>query len=158
MPYVEDNITIENARIIFRNFAGKKSQYNREGDRNFNVIIPDAAMAQKLASDGWNIHVREPREEGEQPEYRLPVAVGFNIRPPKVVMVTKRYQRQLDESTISLLDDADIVKADMTLRPYNWEVKDRDGVKAYLKTLYVVVEEDEFADKYATSNNDVPFN
>lgn len=158
MPYVEDLINIENARILWPNFSGKKSQYNREGDRNFNVIIPDADMANKLKDDGWNIHVREPREEGDQPEYRLPVAVSFDYKPPKITLITSRKQTLLDETTVGLLDHADIKTIDMTIRPYNWKrtVKDRDGteyeetgVKAYLKTMYVVLEEDAFAHKYA---------
>ena len=158
MPYVEDVINIENARIIFPNFSGRKSQYNREGDRNFNVIIPDPKLAQKMTEDGWRVHVREPREEGEQPEYRLPVSVSFDYKPPKIILVTSKKQTQLDEATVSLLDHADIKNIDMTIRPYNWKrmVKDRDGneyeetgVKAYLKTMYVVLEEDYFASKYA---------
>ena len=154
MAYVENYINIEHARIIFRNFSGRKSQYNREGDRNFNVIIPDPELAKKLAEDGWNIHVREPRDESESPEYRLPVAVGFNYKPPKIVMVTSRKQTVLDEDTVGILDQADIANVDLTIRPYNWKMQNRDGtesmgVKAYLKTMYVTIEEDAYADKYA---------
>ena len=154
MKFVEECINIENARIIFRNFSGKKSSYNREGDRNFNVIIPSEELAHKLAEDGWNIRCREPREEGDRPEFRLPVAVAFNYKPPKVILVTKRNNTVLNEDTIGILDQADIVNVDLTIRPYNWKMQNKDGsesfgVKAYLKTMYVTVEEDAYADKYA---------
>ncbi len=42
---------VEDARLIFRNFAGKEGQYNREGDRNFAVILPDD-VAEQMEKDG----------------------------------------------------------------------------------------------------------
>ena len=120
-----DNIIIENARIIFRNFSGKEDKYNRAGDRNFCVIIEDHNDAQRLIEDGWNIRVMPPREEGDEPRHYLQVAVSFKNFPPKVVMVT----RIILEGTKN----------------------EKSGVKAYLKTMYVTIEEDEFAEKYAAS-------
>lgn len=71
---------IEDARLVFRNFSGKEGQYNREGDRNFAVIVPDD-VAQDMLKDGWNIRYLAAREEGDADTPYIQVAVNFNNRP-----------------------------------------------------------------------------
>ena len=146
------NCVLENVRIVFRNFSGAEGKYNRAGVRNFAVLLDDET-AQAMASDGWNVKYLKPREEGDAPQAYIPVKVNFESgRPPKIVMITSRGKSTLDESMVGILDWAEIKNADLTLNPYEWEVNNKTGVTAYLKTLFATIHEDELDLKYA----DVP--
>lgn len=150
----KSNIVMENARLIFRNFEGREEKYNRKGDRNFGLIIEDPEVAQQLAEDGWNIKELTPKNNDDYddtPEviYWLPVTVRFDNVPPKVMLVTRRKKTRLNEDNINTVDYANIVKVDLTVTPYDWEVNGKSGTKAYLQTAYITINEDEFADKYA---------
>ena len=139
---------IEDAQIIFRNFTGKEGMYNRAGDRNFAVVLTPE-IAEQMLADGWNVKVLEPREDGDEPTAYLTVAVNFKNWPPRVVMMTSRARTSLDEDTVEVLDWTSIEKADLIVRAYEWSVGDKSGVKAYLKSLFVTIEEDALERKYA---------
>lgn len=153
MPANDNTVLMEGVRIIFRNFAGKEGQYNREGDRNFAVLL-DPATAEAMDADGWNVKILKPRseEEGEEPQPYLPVSVNFKGRPPKIVVVTTRGRNHLDESQVEMLDWADIVNVDLIVRPYEWTVNGKSGIKAYLQSMFVTIEEDPLEIKYATED------
>ena len=132
---VNNTLTIENAKILFRNFSGEEGRYNRAGDRSFCVII-DNDMAPQLIADGWTIRYLRPRDEDEAPQAYMQVKVRFGNIPPRVVLVTSKNKKELTEDDIGLLDWAELERVDLILRPYNWEVNGKSGVKAYLKTGY----------------------
>ena len=139
---------VEDARILFRNFAGQKTQYNAEGARNFSVVLTDE-MAEKMLADGWNVKFLAPREEDEAPTPYIQVKVNFSIKPPRVVMITSTARTHLGPESISVLDWADIKTCDLIARAYNWEVNGKTGISAYLQSMFITIEEDELERKYA---------
>lgn len=141
-------VVMENVRLIFRNFAGKEGQYNREGDRNFGVVL-DEATAEAMNNDGWNVKWLKAREEGDADTPWLPVSVNFRGRPPKLVMITSRGRTTLGEDEAELIDYADIEAVDLIVNPYEWMVNGKGGIKAYLKSMFVTIAEDALERKYA---------
>lgn len=146
-----ENIVIENARLIFRNFSGKEGKFNRAGDRNFCVLL-DHDDAEKMSAVGWNIKTLNPRDPEDEPQPYIQVKVKFGFKPPKIYMVTSRGKTPLDEDMVELLDWSDIQEADLIIRPYEWEVSGKTGVAAYLQSLFATIVEDELDLKYS----DVP--
>lgn len=147
----DNTVLMEGVRIIFRNFAGKEGQYNREGDRNFAVLLDDTTAA-AMAEDGWNVKWLKPREDAEADEVEqayLQVSVNFKGRPPRIVVITSRGRTNLGEEEVEMLDWADIQNVDLIVRPYEWTVNDKSGIKAYLQSIYVTIDEDELERKYA---------
>ena len=148
-------LQMDDARIIFRNFSGAPSQYNREGDRNFAVVIPDEGLANRLVEDGWNVKIKEARDAGDPPFMYLPVKIKFNDRGPICYLQTGNRLNKLDEESIDVLDNVDIASVDLDIRPYDWEVNGKTGRSAYLQSIKVVQAIDRFAAQFA--EDDVPF-
>lgn len=142
-------LQIDEARIIYRNFSGAPSKFNREGDRNFAVVINDEEIKDALIEEGWNVKIKAPREEGDEPFMYLPVKVKFNERGPKVYLKSGKATNRLDEESIDCLDHVDIVSVDMDIRPYDWSVNGKTGRTAYLQSIWVTQEVDRFADRFA---------
>lgn len=154
-------LQIEGARIFWKNFSGKGSQYNAEGSRNFCLEL-DNETAERLEADGWNVKYSKPREEGDEPQPYIQVSVVYGNYPPKIYLVTSRNKTLLDEDTVGELDRAEIENVDLIVSPYHWRIGQpgtkgyKEGIKAYTDVMYVTIHEDDFARKYADIADDIP--
>ena len=155
-------IQIDDARITYKNFSGKGTKFNREGDRNFVVIIPDEEAKDALVAEGWNVRIKPPRDEDELPFMYLPVKIKFNDRGPACYLATGNRMNRLDEESISCLDEVDILSVDLDIRPYDWEVNGKTGRSAYLQSIKVTQRiNDRFAAQYErmpdVGDDEMPF-
>ena len=144
-----NNINIEGAMIIWKNFSGERDKFN-PGKRGFSVVIDDTVMADELRQEGWNVKDR-PLQEGaddSEQEWTLPVKLNMN-HYTQVWHIVGNHKTLLDEDTVSQLDVVDIVNCDISIRPYEWEMNGRTGITAYVDSMYVTIRENKFAEKYA---------
>lgn len=147
------NLSVENARIIFRNFAGKEGKFNPAGKRSFCLLL-DAETAEHLEDQGWNVKTLAPHDPDDDPQPYIQVAVQFGNYPPNIYLISGKKKTKLDEDSVSILDYAEIENVDLIISPSRWEVSGKSGVKAYLKTLYVTIVENEFEKKYRDMDED----
>lgn len=167
MARVEQNVTFRNARIFSKNFKGEVSDKNPGGDRTFCVSIPDTDLADVMTKDGWPVKAGKVKEDGTTYDPYLPVKVSFKNKPPIIKLVSPSTGRktEITEETVDSLDWTDFEKVDLTVNPYNWSVNGKSGVKAYLKTMYATIVEDELVSEYETAEeleppegeDDIPF-
>lgn len=152
----DGTLKMEEARIIFPNFAGVGDMYNREGDRHFTVVIPDEVTAEALTTEGWNVKVRPPRNEGDEPFMTMKVKLKFQDWGPHVYLITGDRMHKLDANTAKRLDKIRIARAEIYVSPYEWSMANgKSGRTAYLKSIKVWQRvDDPFAEEYERMKND----
>lgn len=139
--------TIEGTNLIFRNFSGKESEYNKAGNRTTGVIIP-LDRVEEFVDEGWSVKQLPPRDPQDSPLYYMNAKIRFDNFPPKIYMCTSQKKTKLEEDTVEQIDYSEISSVDIELSPYDYTVRGESGRAAYVKTLYVNVIEDAFAEKY----------
>lgn len=143
----DGRFTLRDARFNFRNFSGMNSRFYVPGTelkRNFGVILP-IELAQQMLQDGWPVKFPDPRVDEEERDPYITVHLGYKIRPPRVAMKTSTGTVTLGQEDVEVLDWADIKEAHVIANMGHWtmETTGKTGQKAWLKTLVVVIEEDE---------------
>lgn len=172
-------IIIKNARLIYRpNFSGAPDQYNPDGaPRNFNIVLdednPDALYGtcsddmkplkiDDLVNDGWNVKFTKPDDDGNTTPF-LNVTASYRKRGPMIIKgIGSSTKIKIDEDNISELDTDFIENIDyISINSYEWEP---GRIKAYLKDMFVTVEDDPFRREYMADmdqddvyDDDVPF-
>lgn len=157
-------LVIDNARIFYKNFSGRITDYNTNGDREFSVAIEDPDLADRLSDDGWNVRISKPKDPDQEPDHYITVTVSYKYDEPDIRVstgVVGKKESEQHEDTVGRLDKALIKEVRrLVINPYRWHKAGRTGLRGYLHSMYVVLEEDYFADLYAEEEypeDDLPF-
>jgi hypothetical protein len=162
----------ENARIMWPNFGGVKSEFNREGKRQFSLrLAPEGPVCaintpqgeqpltvEDLLAHGLRLRRLKPTYEGENPDWTLDVELRYSKEfpkfDPKVIFITRdasgnQKHSRLDEGLVYLVDESEILYADVTIRIHNWGPIQGDfGRKAHLREAAIEVYQNLVARKY----------
>lgn len=145
---------IEDVRIIFRNFTGEEGMYNRKGDRNFAIVIPED-LVQDMLNEGWNVKRLKVRDDDPKAigDAYVSVAINFKNRPPLIKLITRKggnnIQLTLPEDQLDALDWVEIETADVVINPFEYNINGNSGVKAYLKELFITQAVSVLEEKYS---------
>lgn len=160
--WVTEHIIFRRCHPVFQtNFAGRVDPWGNP-KRNFCVRLDDSSVVQKLMDDGWRVNSYTNRETDEVEFYYLRVNVSFNnptgdpARDKDFIPVIKQVTESgvetiLDEQTVGLLDDQEILWMNVDIRPFNSynDRTDTESVVAYLSRLVVKVKDDLFDDDFS---------
>lgn len=159
MPRDRLQFTVRDANLIWTNFSGAEDRFNAggEGNRYFHITL-DEQSARAMVEDGWPVKWPREREEIDPEEdTRLPTLkivvkyedrAGKPVAPPRITMITSNGRVTLGRENVEILDYAELAKVDLIAVAYEWNVNGKTGIKAYLKTMYATIEEDELEREY----------
>lgn len=144
---VED---IQLGDLIWKNFAGRATEFKPEGTRIFNLKVdPTGAEFFESAGIGGVKNLKFDPEYDEEVMSRVPVSVTFGEYPPEIFVIIGGRKKRLTEDTVGMLDRSRIVGGDMYLAPWEWKVAGKTGKKLFLKKAYFEIELDSMDDKYS---------
>lgn len=151
-----ENLVMKNVtRMRFKNFSGKATQKNNEGNRNFSIIIPED-LAQQLNEEGWNVRYREIDDQ-----WLLKVHVSYQYKKPDIKTITtnSKVVTRITERTVDQLDWASIESYDVNIEASNKTYLNGEGREthsAYLQSMNVYVTEDPIANMWQIQD-EVPY-
>lgn len=135
-PYV-----IRNARPCFCNFEGRVNEFNKEGRKQFSLVIEGPEKA-ALQARGYEVKTHTVKKTGEIFDY---ITVKIGTRIPRLFIIEDGQRVQIDDVESALLDlgNYDIENITVSITPYECEVMGKHYQVAYAKTIVVTIAYDE---------------
>ncbi|MBP3826210.1 MAG: hypothetical protein ILA11_10835 [Butyrivibrio sp.] len=156
-------LIVENAELLygsFRNFSGKKTDFNAEGQRNFNLQV-DPEYIPMLIERGINVKYFKAdlydEDQSENPGF-VKVNVNFKSNRPPIIRVRSGEMGDFvdyTESQTGHLDTMVFDNVDLVLNPSAYDVRGQKGTSLYLNSGYFTSHVDPIAEKYERLKREV---
>lgn len=158
---------ISSPEIFMINFAGRKSDANPQGHRQFAMKIPSQELADKMAEEGWSVWYTKESEKYGEPNPCITVEMRWHYEDdlkhlsPKIYRCTRKNPEGvlLTEDIVGDLEDDDIEDIVLWINPRRWTVNGKSGIKAYVHSMWLKVEDSNPSAKFWGSDEDreLPF-
>ena len=155
----------DDGQVFMINFAGRCTDNNPNGHKQFNVIIEDEELAEKLKADGWNIFRTKESEKYGPSKPAICVEMRWHDKEelqylnPIIYKCTSKKKTKLTEDLVPDLEKDEILNIDLNINPSYWKVNGKEGIKAYVEKMWVTIEDDDMEEKYGHYDNvdELPF-
>ena len=129
--------------------------YGRSGVRYFAIKLDDE-LAEELEDEGWPVIWRNVNRDETEPEIMqgyLKVFIKYGTRFPVDIFLINNNMKSktlIDEADIDLLhlDSKPIEFIDLMIRAYHWTYGDKQGVKAQVQAMNILLAQDGLDDDY----------
>lgn len=168
---------ITNAQILsmpFRNFEGRKSEFNPMGEKEFGVVIDDPELAQQMAADNWNVKTLTNRDgrdylygiktDGEDLHW-VKIKVKYRKNngeatiPPIIKIRTANNEINYGEDDLKELDTADLMDVDLKINFSTKTINGKQITTGYLNLMRATMIDDNywFGNRLDHGGNTPPF-
>lgn len=149
-------LKVESPELFRFNFAGVPTNNNKQGHRQFDWKIPTEEMAQALKEDGWSVWYTNESEKYGPSRACITCEMRFHHEKelehlnPRIYKCTRKHPDGilLPEDLVGDLDNDEIVDTVLWISPKYWEVNGKSGIKAYVHSLWVKIEDTDPARKF----------
>lgn len=149
-------LKVESPEIFMVNFAGRVTDNNPKGHRQFAWKIPTPEMAEAMKEEGWAVWYTKESERYGEPAPCITVEMRWHNTKelehlnPKIYRCTRKHPTGvlLTEDLVPDLERDEIQDIVLWINPSHWTVNGKSGIKAYVDSMWVKVEDNDPTDKF----------
>lgn len=150
-------LQFDDVEIPFKNFSGRASDYNAEGNRNFTIRITKDIW-EELKEEGWSGLSIYTNKDGDE-LYLMKIKLGYKFdNGPMVRVKAGKIKKTFDEGRIRELDNIYLISGSMDIKPSYWQRGKDKGISPWLKSAEFIMEVDRFDEEAMEEGIDIlPF-